>query len=70
MLPADRAALLVALVHVEALVHGRSLFGDLGLDAIDLVAYVDAVGDRSLVIVFRDKVLIEEADGLFRRRSG
>ncbi len=39
-------------------------------DAIDLVAYVDAISDGALVGVFGDQVLVEEAQGVFRGRGG
>ncbi len=42
--------------------------GDLGLNPIDVVVDVDAVGDRFFVVVLHDQVLIEKAEGLLRRR--
>ena len=65
-----RAGLLAAPVHVEALLDLAALLGDLRLDAIDVVADVDAIGDGALVVVFHHEVLIEEADGLLRGRGG
>ena len=51
-------------VDVEAFLHLVALLGDAGLDAIDLVTDIDAIGDGALVTVFHDKVLPEKADGL------
>ena len=70
LLPALLARLAVALVDVEAGVDLGALRGDLGLDAIDVVVDVDAVGDRPLVVVLHHQVLIEKAEGLLRRRRG
>ena len=70
LLPALLARLAVALVDVEAGVDLGALGGDLGLDAIDVVVDVDAVGHGLLVVVFHDEVLIEEAEGLLGRRGG
>ena len=47
-----------------------AILGDLGLDAIDVVADIDAVGDGLLVAVVLDQVAVEEADGLRRGRGG
>ena len=70
LLPALLARLAVALVDVEAGVDLGALRGDLGLDAIDVVVDVDAVGHRSFVVVLHHQVLIEKAEGLLRRRRG
>ena len=69
-LPADGTRLLAAPVHVEALLDLAALLGDLRLNAIHLVADVDTIGDGTLVVVFHHQVLIEEPDGLLRRRGG
>ena len=61
---------LAAVIDKEALVHLAAAFGDLGFDAIDVVADVHAIGDGALVVVFRDAVLVEVGDGLRRRRGG
>ncbi|KYC51212.1 MAG: hypothetical protein AMQ22_01348 [Candidatus Methanofastidiosum methylothiophilum] len=69
-LPAGPAGELVAAVYVEAGLDPAALFGDAGPDAVDVVADVDAVGDRPLVAVFHHQVLVEEAEGLLRGRGG
>ena len=51
---------LVALVDIEARLDLAALLGDLGVDAVDLVADIHAIGDGPLVVVFRDEVLVEE----------
>ena len=60
----------VALVHVVAGVDLAPPCGDLGLDAIDVVVDVDAVGHGLLVGVFHHQVLVEEAEGLLDGRGG
>ena len=70
LLPAHGARRPVALVHVVAGIDLGAAFGDLGLDAVDVVVDVDAVGDRLLVAVFHHQVLIEEAEGLLVGRGG
>ncbi len=47
-----------------------ALLGDLGADAVNVVADIDAIGDGALVRIFADEVLIKEADGLFAGRGG
>ena len=44
--------------------------GDMGLDEVDLVAHVDLVGNRPLVAVFADDVLLEKPVGPVVRRGG
>ncbi len=70
LLPAHGAGRPVALVHVVAGIDLGAAFGDLGLDAVDVVVDVDAVGDGLLVAVFHHQVLIEEAEGLLVGRGG
>ena len=70
LLPALLARLAVALVDVEAGVDLGALRGDLGLDAINVVVDVDAVGDRPFVVVLHHQILIEKAEGLLRRGRG
>ena len=70
LLPAHRAGLPVALVHVVAGVDLGAAFGDLGVDAVDVVVDVDAVGDRLFVAVLHHQVLIEKAEGLLVGRGG
>ena len=70
LFPALLARLAVALVDIEAGVDLGALRGDLGLDAIDVIIDVDAVGHRSLIVIFHHQVLIEKAEGLLRRGSG
>ena len=66
--PSGRCAgLLAAAVDVEALLDLAALLGDLRFDAVDVVADIHAIGDGALVVVFRDEVLVEEADGLLAR---
>ena len=65
-----RASLFAAAIHVEAFLDLAALLGDLRSDPIDFVADVDAIGDGALVVVFRDEVLVEEADGLLDGRGG
>ena len=69
-LPADCASFLAAPVHVEAFLHLATLLGDLGFDAIDLVADVDSISNGPLVAVFHHEVLVEEPDGLLGRCGG
>ena len=59
-----------AFVHDEAFFDLASLGRDLGLDAVNVVADVDAVGHGPLVAVFHDEVLVEESDGLLGRGGG
>ena len=68
---AHTAGALVAHRHLKAGValHGATLLGDAGADAVDLVADVDAVGHRALVGVFGHQVLVEKAERVLRRRS-
>src|SRR5439155_4717772 len=70
LLPAHGARRPVALVHVIAGIDLGAAFGDLGLDAVDVVIDVDAVGDRLLVAVFHHQILIEKAEGLLVGRGG
>lgn len=44
---------------------GVALFGELGFDAVDVVAHIDLVDHGVFVGVFGDEVLIKKADGLF-----
>ena len=62
----------MAFIHVDAGVagdDGRALFGDPGADAVNVEIDVDTVGDRLVVTVLHDEVLVEEADGLAGRRG-
>ena len=68
--PAHGAGFLAAPVDVETLLHFAALLGDFGANAKDLIADIDAIGDGALVVVFHHEVLVEEADGLLRRRGG
>jgi hypothetical protein len=70
LLPAYGAGRPVALVHKVAGIDLGAAFGNLGLDAVDIVVDVNAVGDRLLVAVFHHQVLIEEAEGLLVGRGG
>ena len=70
LLPAHGAGRPVALVHEVAGIDLGAAFGDLGLDAVDVVVDVDAVGHRLLVAVFHHQVLIEKAEGLLVGRGG
>ena len=67
--PAHPAGVFIAPVHIPALFNRAALFGDLCFDAIDFVADIDAIGDGALVVVFHHEVLVEEPDGLLRRRG-
>jgi hypothetical protein len=68
--PAKFSRFFVTLVDEEAFFDEAALFGDLGADAVNVVAYIDAIGDGAFVRVFADEVLIKEADGLFAGRGG
>ena len=70
LLPANLARLAVAFVDPKAGVHLRAALRDRGIDAVDVAANVHAVGYGFLVVVFHDEVLLEETEGLFRRRGG
>ena len=70
LLPADGAGCPVAPVHVVAGIDLGAAFGDLGLDPVDVVIHVDAIGHRLFVAVFHDQVLIEKAEGLLIGRGG
>ena len=59
--PTHFSCLAVAFVDLESRVDGRSMLTGEGADAEEVEVHVDAVGDRLLVVVFHDKVLIEEA---------
>ena len=48
----------------------RALLGDLGADPVDVEVDVDLVGDRLLVAVLHDEVLVEEPERLLARRRG
>jgi hypothetical protein len=50
--------------------HGATGLGDLGLDAVDVVVDVHAVGHRLRVAVLHHQVLVEEAEGLLVGRGG
>ena len=56
------AGRLAAVIDEEAFVHLAAGLGDLGFDAIDVVADVHAIGDGALVVVFGDAVLVEVGD--------
>jgi hypothetical protein len=60
---------LAPVVDKEALVHLAALFRDLGFDAIDVIANIHAIGDGALMVVFRDAVLMEVGNGLWRGRG-
>ncbi len=47
-----------------------ALLANAGAERIDLVADIDAVGDRALVRVLRDEVVAEKAERVRRRRGG
>ena len=49
---------------------GGTLTGDPRPDVVDLEVDVDAVGDRALVVVLHDQVLVEEPEGLLGGRRG
>lgn len=59
-----------AAVDVEAFFDEAAAGGDLGLDAGDLVADVDAVGAGALVGIRHHEVFPEEGDGLLGRGRG
>ena len=64
---------LVALVHIDARGFrddGRAVLGDLRADAVNVQVHVHAVGDRFVVAILHDEVLVEKADGLARGRGG
>src|SRR6185437_7458093 len=46
------------------------LFDNGSLDSVNVVVDVNAIAHRSLVVVLHHQVLIEKAEGLFRRRRG
>ena len=52
-----------------ARIHGAAVLGDVGADAVDLEADVDAVDHALLIRVFGDQVALEEAQRV-RRRGG
>lgn len=64
------ARCLAAVVDEEAFVHLAAGLGDLGFDAINVVADIHAIGDGALVVVFGYPVLVEIGDGLRRGRGG
>ncbi len=70
MFPTEPAGLFFAAIDEEAFVDLAALLGDLGADAVNVVADIDAIGDGALVRIFADEVLIKEADGLFAGRGG
>ena len=41
------------MIDEEAFVHLAAPFGDLGFDAVDVVADIHAIGDGALVVVLR-----------------
>jgi hypothetical protein len=51
-------------------VHSISLFRDPGLDPENLVPHVDPIDHGAFVWVFRDKVLVEEAQRMLGRSGG
>jgi hypothetical protein len=65
LLPAHLARELVALIHVETGVHGRSVLADQRSDAIDLKPNIHAVSDGLFAAVLHDQILIEETESLF-----
>ena len=70
LLPADFARLAVALIHPKPGDDGRAIFADHGADAINVEAHVDPIGHGLLVVVLRNQILVEEAQGLQGRRGG
>ena len=70
--PAAPARLPVAVLdhRVGRRLDGGALAGDPGADVVDLEVDVDAVGDRAPVVVLHHQVLVEEPEGLLRRRRG
>ena len=69
-LPALFAGLAVLLFDVVAGLDPGAAFGDLRLDAVDVVVDVDAIGHGAFVRVLHHQVLIEEAEGLLVWRGG
>ena len=69
-LPAAAARQSLALLDLLIQLELAAVPGRLGLDDIDLVADIDAVGDRLLMAVFADHVLLEEPIGAVIRRGG
>jgi hypothetical protein len=68
--PAHLAGLAVAVVHLEAGLDATALLRDESANGVEIEIDVDAVGYRLLERVFHDQVLMEEAEGLFRRSCG
>ena len=64
LLLSDRPSPPVAPVDVVFGVHGRSLLGDPGADPVGIEVDVHAVDHGLFVVVLRDHVLLEEAEGL------
>ena len=61
--PAFLAGEAIALLVVEAGIELGALLGDAGLDAVDVVADVHAIGDGLDVGILGDEILVEEAEG-------
>src|SRR5437870_7112325 len=70
LFPTYLAGEAVAFIDIETFLDATARGRDLGVDLVNVVIDVDLVGDRALVAVFHDEVLIKEADGLLRRRRG
>ena len=70
LLVADTASLAFAVRDDDAGLgfEGRSLLADLRLNAVEVKPDVDAVSDRVVVAVLHDEVVVEETNGVFRRR--
>ena len=68
-LPPHGPGLAVALVHVKARLDLSASLGDRGLDAVDVVVHVHAIGNRLLMAVLHHEILMEEPEGLLVRRG-
>ena len=65
--PSDRSGLTVPNADhgLGTGLNGRALLGDVRADAVDLEVDVYAIGDRLLVAILHDEILVEKAEGLF-----